>query len=59
MGFGVPRARLPEQVYPSAVFPLWALNTYPMRRHPGTPDAPMCGPHKSDGNPTLDISASP
>ena len=30
-----------------------------MYRHPGTPDAPVCGRYQSDGNPTLDVSARP
>ena len=59
MGFGVPWECLPEYVEPGAVFPLWALNAYLMRRHPGTPDTLMCGPHQSDGNPTLDVSVRP
>ena len=59
MGLGVPQKRLPEQVQPDAVFPLWELNTDPMLRHPESPDAPMCGPHQSDGNPTLDVTARP
>ena len=57
MGLEVPRARLPECVYPGAVFLLQALDTNPMQRHPGTPDAQMCGPEQSGGNPTLDVSA--
>ena len=59
MGFGVPRARLTELVKPGAILPMWALNTYPMRRHPRTPDAPMCGLHQSYGNTTLDVYARP
>ena len=59
IGFGVPWARLPELVWLGDVLPLWAMNTYPMCWHPGTPDALMCGPHQSDGNPTLGISARP
>ena len=35
------------------------LDTNLVRRHPGPPDAPMCGLHQSDGAPTLDVSASP
>ena len=35
------------------------LKTYPVRWHLGTPDSPLCGPHQSDGNPTLDVSAHP
>ena len=30
-----------------------------MRRNPGSPYAPMRGPHKSDGNPTLDVTVHP
>ena len=51
--------RLPEKVDPGAVFPLRALVTNFVHRHPGTPDTPVCGLHQSDGDPTLDISAGP
>ena len=30
-----------------------------MRRNPVPPDAPVCGPHQSDVEPTLDVSAHP
>ena len=30
-----------------------------MRQHPGSPDAPVCGPHQIYGNPTLDVPARP
>ena len=50
-------ARLPEEVDPSAVFPLQALDANHVCRHPGPPDAPVCGPHQSDGSPNLDVSA--
>ena len=30
-----------------------------MRRHPGSPDALMCGPHQSVVNPTLEETARP
>ena len=30
-----------------------------VRRNPGPPDAPVCGLHQSDGDPTLDVSARP
>ena len=59
MGFGVPQVGLPERVLPGAVFPLWALHADPMLRCPGSPDSPMCGPHQSDGNPNLDVTARP
>ena len=52
-------ARLPEEVYPRSVLPLRALDSDIVRQHPGPLDAPVCGPHKSDGNPTLDVSARP
>ena len=52
-------ARLPEEVEPGAVFPLQALDANFVRRHPRTLDAPMFGPHKSDDNPTLDVSTRP
>ena len=52
-------AHLPEEVDPCAVFPLQALGANCLRRHPGPPDVPVCGPHQSDGNLTLDVSAHP
>ena len=52
-------AHLPEEVDPRAVFPLRLLDLYPMRRHPGPPDAPVFGPHQSDSEPNLDVSARP
>ena len=55
----VPSEFLPEYVEPCAVFPLRALYDYPVRRHHGPPDAPVCGPHQIDGNSTLDVSARP
>ena len=55
----VPLAHLPEEVDPRAVFPLRLLDLYPMRRHPGPPDAPVFGPHQSDSEPNLDVSARP
>ena len=30
-----------------------------VRRHPGPPDTLVCGPHQSDGDPTIDVSAHP
>ena len=30
-----------------------------MRRHPGSPNAPVCGVQQSDGNRTLDVPAHP
>ena len=30
-----------------------------MRRYPGPPDAPVCGPHQSDDNHNIDVSARP
>ena len=52
-------SRLPEYVDPGAIFPLRAMDAYPVRRRPGHPDAPVCGPHQCDGDPTLDVSARP
>ena len=52
-------ALLPEDVDPGGVFPLQAMYTNLVRRHPGPPDAPVCGPHQSDGDPTIDVSARP
>ena len=51
--------RLPEQVYPIAVVPLRELAADLVRQHPGTPDSPVCGPHQSNGDPTLDVYARP
>ena len=52
-------ARLPEEFDYGAVIQLQALETNFVRRHPGLPDAPGCGPHQSGGNPTLDVSTCP
>ena len=51
--------RLHEEVELVAVFPLQALEADIVRQYPGPPDAPVCGPHQSDGDPTLDVSACP
>ena len=58
-GCGVFPERLSEQVGPRAVLPLRELNDDIMCRQPRPPDALVCGPHQSDGNPTFDISARP
>ena len=50
-------ARLPEEVDPGAVLPLQAMDANLVIRNPGTPDAPVCGPHQSDDDPNLDVSA--
>ena len=55
----IPTACLPEYVEPVAVFPLRALGTYHVRRQPGPPDETVCGPHQSDGDPTIDVSTCP
>ena len=52
-------AHLYEQVEPGAVLPLRAMYADLVRRQPGPPDAPVCGPHQNDGNPTLDVSECP
>ena len=52
-------AHLPEEVDPGAIFPLTALDASIVRWHPGPPDAPVCGPHQSDGYPNLDVSVRP
>ena len=49
--------RLPEEVYSSAVFPLWALDANIVLRHSEPLDAPVCGPHQIYDGPTLDVSA--
>ena len=51
--------RLPEEVERGAVFPLWDMDTNFVHRHPEPPDTRVCGPHQSDGGPTLDVSAHP
>ena len=56
--WGLP-ARLLEEVKSGSVLPLRALHTDPMFRHPGTLDVPVCGPHQSDGNRTLNVSIHP
>ena len=58
-GFGVSPTRLYEQVDLLAVLLLQALHADLMWCPPGPLDAPICGPHQSDGNPTIDISARP
>ena len=35
------------------------LDTNRVHRHPGPPDAPVCGPHQIDVDPTRDVSARP
>ena len=50
---------LPEEVDPNAVFPMRALEAYVVHRQLGPPDAPVCVPQQSDGDPTLDISSRP
>ena len=51
--------RLSEQVDTVAVFPHHVLDAGLVRQHPGPLDAPVCGPHQSDVNPTLDVSDRP
>ena len=50
---------LPKEVDPGAVFPLLVLDANLVRRHAGPPDAPVCGLHQSDDDPTLDVAARP
>ena len=38
---------------------LLALHSDPMCRHTGRLNAPVCGLHYSDGNPTFDVSPRP
>ena len=52
-------ARLPEEVDPGAVFPLRLLDDNILRRHPVPLDAPVCGPHQSDGDTDIYLSAHP
>ena len=40
----------------------WArrwMYAYIVSRQPGPPDAPVCGPHQSDGDPSLEVSKHP
>ena len=48
--------RLPEQRQAGPDFPLRSLHTDFLCRHLWPSDAPVCGPHQSDCNPTLDVS---
>ena len=48
--------RLPEHLQSSPVFPFWSLHTNFVCRYPWSSDTPVCGPHQSDGNPTLVLS---
>ena len=50
---------LPEEVDPGTVFPLRALYVNLVLWHPGPPDAPVCGLHQSDGDPTIDVYSRP
>ena len=58
-GLGFYPSRLQEEVKSSAVLPMRELYADPMFRHPGPLDAPVCGPHQSDGNTNLDVYAYP
>ena len=49
-------ACLPKEVEPHAILPLGPLHTDPVRWHPGSSYAAVGGVHKSDRNPTLDVS---
>ena len=51
--------RLHEEVDTSVFFPLQALHTNLVLRHPEPPDAPVCGPHQIYVNPTIDSSERP
>ena len=51
--------RLSKQVDPGVVLSLWELDADLVRRNPVPLDAPVCGPHQSDGNPTIGLSACP
>ena len=51
--------RLPEEVDPGSIFPLWAVGANIVRRNLGPMDAPVCGPHQCDGDLTLDVSVLP
>ena len=50
-----PTALLHEYVEPGAVFPLRVLDAYPVLRHPGPLNTPVCGLHQSDKIFTLDV----
>ena len=51
--------RLPEEFDPGAVFPIQVLNDNLVHWHPGPQYSPVCGPHQSDYNPNIDVSARP
>ena len=53
------KTRLHEEVDPGALFSLRALDTNIVNRNPGSSDAPVCGPHQSDGDPNLHVSTLP
>ena len=46
-----------EEYQSSAVLPIRALQADIIFQNPGPLDAPVCGPHQSDGNPNFDVSA--
>ena len=48
-------AHLPAEVDTSAVFPLQDLDANIVRWHHEPPDAPVCGPQKSDSDTSLDV----
>ena len=52
-------ARFYEEFETGTFFPLQTLDANLVRRHPGNPDSSVCGPHQSDGDPTIGISACP
>ena len=52
-------AHLPEEVESGTIFPLQAMDTNLVRQNPGPLDAPVCVPHQSYGDPTIDVSARP
>ena len=51
--------QLPEEVESGAVFPLQDMYADIVRRHPGPPNAPVCGLYQIDCDLTLYISARP
>ena len=48
-----------EEVEDDPILPLQTMYSDIVRRHPGGPDAVMCGTDQSDGHPTINVAALP
>ena len=51
--------RLPEQVEPSTIFLLRAMDDDLLHQHHGNPDASVYGPHQSYDDPTIGVFTRP